>query len=96
MNQLHSHNFHQFRSLIQVASSLNTTTGSVKSRSFNLTSSMSLPVYSNEYDNEDDDEVCVHYFIYNPFGGEFNGFLMQVSDLGLPWVYLKVVAVFAL
>ncbi|XP_025097912.1 centrosomal protein of 164 kDa-like isoform X2 [Pomacea canaliculata] len=40
----------------QVASSLNTTTGSVKSRSFNLTSSMSLPVYSNEYDNEDDDE----------------------------------------
>ncbi|KAK7107171.1 centrosomal protein of 164 kDa-like isoform X2 [Littorina saxatilis] len=40
----------------QVMSSL-TTTGSMKSGrgSMNMTSSMSLPIYSNEYDNEDDE-----------------------------------------
>ncbi|GFN77895.1 centrosomal protein of 164 kda-like [Plakobranchus ocellatus] len=38
----------------QVMGSLNTTTGSFKSKSLNLTSSVSLPVYSADYEEDDD------------------------------------------
>ncbi|XP_067676754.1 centrosomal protein of 164 kDa-like isoform X2 [Haliotis asinina] len=37
-----------------IRSSMNTTTGSLKSSKMNITSSMSIPIYSTEYDDEDD------------------------------------------
>ncbi|XP_048258374.1 centrosomal protein of 164 kDa-like isoform X2 [Haliotis rufescens] len=37
-----------------IRSSMNTTTGSLKSSKMNMTSSMSIPIYSTEYDDEDE------------------------------------------
>ena len=50
----------------QVVGSLNTTTGSLnKSKSLNLTSSMSLPVYSGNYD---EDDVSISYCLLDAVG----------------------------